>query len=760
MLPSPVNANAFSNEVKEGWEQRENQYAQEVPQIHYPQDQQIEPDAIPEETMDAPSAHPPPDASFRTVTDDHSDRGMQNEFDETARQPGIEQAPVTYTDYAEGQDSQTQTYANSNDASGNDLYGSDQRDRNEQLSYGNDNAQPRYGHNNAQSSYSDNNAQPSYNDGNVQPSYSDGNTQPLFSDGNAQPSYSDNNAQPSYNDGNVQPSHSDGNAQPSYSDGNAQPSYNDGNAQPTYSDNNAQPLYNDDKVQPSYSDGNTQPSYNDNNAQPFYSNHAAQPFYDDNTAQMFYSNDGGYKEPETYRDTNRNAREEDPYGLGRQQTTYSQHTEYRPQNARRMDTSNIIMQPVVQDTEMPTSALSRNDSLLRTASPADTPEPPEPYTASVEPAPRTISSEAYAPLGETSLQSTSPLTSMEGTQSGAVQPLPESSPPLYHSKPTPAIPSAAPKSPTRKQPNSPAKQQVSRTEPRRSTSKHESDQQRSSIAYLNEPPKIEPPMRAPPPVTSALPLPSTSPYFNPYASLRATSNTQGPATSGPPEPPTTSARPKQLRGESRPDSVLGSRYGFDMKAVQPLEDKPLRQQPTPNANPNAVTAKDYSYNIRHEPEGRRLNAGAFRRAPPSASSLSTANSGNGSDGAMSPAARLRDEWRASAYTTPMATPAAEGAQPPQLLEPPESSMYNDNRAESRSNYSHRTSAVDAPTDVVENDDASHTSYSRRESNEVHPLNVRKKPTVPQDSEVANGTGDRPPVSTGGFSYGSYVTALD
>lgn len=368
------------------------------------------------------------------------------------------------------------------------------------------------------------------------------------------------------------------------------------------------------------------------------------------------------------------------------------------------------------------------------------------------------------------------------------------------SAPSPMTPSSPPHRKSSGGPPAPAKQS-SYSRKTGQSSKQQQQQiendysQRSSIAYLNEPPSLQPPMKAPPPVTSGLPLPSTSPYFNSYANLRSysghydngymSSSASSPGLSG----GSVGSRPKG----ARVDSALGSRFGYDMKAVDPStgkpatnnnsssssydvdKHKPLRQQPVPNVNPGAVTPKDYSYAIKsgddasssaHGGGGKRLNAGAFRRAPPSnssyfASSSNAANNADNGDGAISPAQRLRDEWRASTYSTPMTTPAVEVAsstpsQDPQLAQAdpanarhstastidPES-MYNDRQAHSTragpaAGFTHRTSAVDAPTDVLPHDEISHTSLSQMSgiNEETLPLNVHKRASsqqVPDDS---------------------------
>ena len=440
---------------------------------------------------------------------------------------------------------------------------------------------------------------------------------------------------------------------------------------------------------------------------------------------------------------------------GQMKDSHSPSSRFMNEAPLRMDTSNIIMQPVSQEAEVnftpsqsPIVQDTPNFGVSLASSPVQyTPASPPATTSSGPYDSSLVKQKAQAPA----LQTQSAVSNVE--------------------KRTPTASTNASKFPVRKQSHPPAKQQTSRTEPRRSVSKQEPDTLRSSIAYLNEQPTIEPPMRAPPPVTSVLPLPSTSPYFNPYANLKSPNQAQGLSAGSSADNSGSTTRSKQLRGEPRPDSVLGSRYGFDMKAVQPPEDKPFRQQPTPNVNPSAVTAKDYSYNIRQEPDGRRLNAGAFRRAPPSSSSFNTMQSGNGSDGAMSPAARLRDEWRASTYTTPMATPAADEtqnhlpdlpvqAQALQQADRPDS--YDEsNGIGSRSNYSHRTSAVDAPTDVLPDGDLNTAPpYTPQEANEVLPLNLRKRSTAAQDGEMGSASGQPPVGSSGGFGGGKYVTAIE
>lgn len=304
-----------------------------------------------------------------------------------------------------------------------------------------------------------------------------------------------------------------------------------------------------------------------------------------------------------------------------------------------------------------------------------------------------------------------------------------------------------PSSPTRRDRTPPVKQNSYRSDHNK---RHDSNEGtgRSSIAYLNDTPNLEPPMRAPPPVNLGMPLPSSSPYFNPYANLRSSSGGPGDfgATGGGLANSTNSGRPKGAR-TSVLDTTLGSKHGFDMRSVQQAaHERPLLQQPSPNTNLGAVREKDYSYAIRTGDDGggRRLAAGAFRRANPSTSSIPSFRSGNNED-ATSPAQRLRDEWRMS---QPVLPPNSEFVTPAQTpsglpLETPGSGyidvgedMYGE-RADSRAPLSHRTSAIDAPMDVMPNDDQSHSDLAHiAEGNEesVQPLNVKKKSPASTSAE--------------------------
>lgn len=325
-----------------------------------------------------------------------------------------------------------------------------------------------------------------------------------------------------------------------------------------------------------------------------------------------------------------------------------------------------------------------------------------------------------------------------------------------------------PSSPTRRERTPPVKQQSYRSEHRTRQDSNEA-MGRSSIAYLNDTPTLEPPMRAPPPVNLGMPLPSTSPYFNPYANLRSTSGGPGDhaaSTNG--GASGTSGRPKGAR-TSTLDTTLGSKHGFDMRSVQQAHERPLLQQPSPNLNLGAVREKDYSYAIRTGDDGggRRLAAGAFRRANPSTSSIPSFRSGN--DDATSPAQRLRDEWRSSQSVFP--SPASEFVTPAQTpgglpLEAPASGyidvgddMYGE-RADSRAPLSHRTSAIDAPMDVMPNDDQSHSDLHHiAEGNEetVMPLNVRKKSPGSPSAEFPRPTTADQSSGNDGFNGGQFVT---
>lgn len=295
---------------------------------------------------------------------------------------------------------------------------------------------------------------------------------------------------------------------------------------------------------------------------------------------------------------------------------------------------------------------------------------------------------------------------------------------------------------------------------------------RSSIAYLNDTPTIEPPMKAPPPINLGMPLPSSSPYFNPYAGLRSSSGgTQGEGTPSMGAGSTSSAKPKGARG-SAVDTTLGSKHGFDLSATQPAHERPLLQRPPTNLTSGAVREKDYSYAIKSGEDGggRRLAAGAFRRANPSSSSIPSFRSND--DGGMSPAQRLRDEWRTSQtfaapppseYLTPAQTPSAMPTTAEEYTEAGVEDMYGE-RAQSRTPLSHRTSAIDAPTDVMPNEELSHNDLhglaeggGPEQDDPVLPLNVRKRSIVDGVSIKSNEKSPRP---TDGFGGGQFVTRLE
>lgn len=328
--------------------------------------------------------------------------------------------------------------------------------------------------------------------------------------------------------------------------------------------------------------------------------------------------------------------------------------------------------------------------------------------------------------------------------------------------------SVVPSSPTRRERTPPVKQQLYRSEHR---NRHDSNEGmgRSSIAYLNDIPSLEPPMRAPPPVNLGMPLPSSSPYFNPYSNLRSNSGGPGDYSTSMGANSPASGRPKGAR-TSTLDTTLGSKHGFDLRSVQQAHERPLLQQPSPNLNMGAVRDKDYSYAIRTGDDGggRRLAAGAFRRSNPSSSSIPSFRSAN--DDSTSPAQRLRDEWRNSQSVLP--SPPTEFVTPAQTpgglpVDRPASGyidvgedMYGE-RADSRAPLSHRTSAIDAPMDVIPNDDQSQPDLAHiAEGNEeaVLPLNVRKKSPAAASAEFPKRSTEAE--GSEGFDGGQFVTKLE
>lgn len=348
--------------------------------------------------------------------------------------------------------------------------------------------------------------------------------------------------------------------------------------------------------------------------------------------------------------------------------------------------------------------------------------------------------------------------------------------PHLHSYTTVATSSKSPTTPVT--PSSPPRRE--KTPPAKQHSYRSTNEAmgRSSIAYLNETPTIEPPMKAPPPTNLGMPLPSSSPYFNPYANLRSTSGGYAghPASTSGGTSGASANRPKGSRNSTL-DTSLGSKHGFDLRAVQQPHERPLLQQPSANLNSGAVREKDYSYAIRTGDDGggRRLAAGAFRRANPSSTSIPSFRSGD--DGATSPAQRLRDEWRNS--QSAIATPATEFVTPAQTPgslpgDTPDASargrdsymgggddMYGE-RAASRMPLSHRTSAIDAPTDVMPNDDTSHSDlHGIAEGNDetILPLNVRKKSPQASSAEFP-GSNEAGQDGTSGFGHGQFVTRLE
>lgn len=341
------------------------------------------------------------------------------------------------------------------------------------------------------------------------------------------------------------------------------------------------------------------------------------------------------------------------------------------------------------------------------------------------------------------------------------------------------VPSGAPGVTAIKGGKSPPTKQNSYREHRASLSKVEADYHRSSMAYLNQPVVIAPPMRAPPAITTGLPLPSSSPYFNAYAGLGGNSGNSS------------SSKLVKKVESPREGGVLGSRHGYDLKAGQPAEEKPLRLEPSPNAVPSAAKAKDYSYAIRtdtgdsfaasagHPSGGKKLNAGAFRRSsgqpgggyaaayPPGAP-----GSRQDSDGAISPAARLRDEWRAASQTSlsaaPASTYATPSATPVNLSESQTMSLpqYTPNTVVTgpalplmNTDY-HRLSTADAPTDVnpAESESNGDLAALSHDSSAVQPLNVRNKRT--SAVEMPTSVHTSPQAGVSGFDGGKYVTNLD
>lgn len=355
-------------------------------------------------------------------------------------------------------------------------------------------------------------------------------------------------------------------------------------------------------------------------------------------------------------------------------------------------------------------------------------------------------------------------------------------PPTHLSYTTVATSSKSPTSPvvpspTRREKTPPAKQHSYRSD-HKSRLETNDTMGRSSIAYLNDTPVLEPPMRAPPPTNLGMPLPSSSPYFNPYANLRSHSGgtaEHAASTSGGLSG-ASGGRPKGAR-TSALDTSLGSKHGFELRTAPPAHERPLLQQPIANANANALRDKDYSYAIRTGDDGggRRLAAGAFRRANPSSSSIPSFRSG---EDASSPAQRLRDEWRSSQsvlpspaaeFVTPAQTPGSlpadtPGAEQRGYMDAGED-MYGE-RAASRMPLSHRTSAIDAPMDVMPNDDMSQSDLHQiaegagEGEENVLPLNVRKKsPNAAQTEFSAPNHADSPEVGEG-FGGGQFVTKLE
>lgn len=295
-------------------------------------------------------------------------------------------------------------------------------------------------------------------------------------------------------------------------------------------------------------------------------------------------------------------------------------------------------------------------------------------------------------------------------------------------------------------------------------------------------------MKAPPPVTSLGPLPSTSPYFNSYATLRSSSyGKTEPSPSVSASAGESAGRPRGSRSNS---NSLGNKLGYDKKSSHSNQEKSLLQMPMANTNPSAVSNKDYSYAIYNDTGsgGRKLNAGAFRRGQPHRESSYMSAHSTGTDGTVSPAQRLRDEWRnsqiaiappaadtPSAYATPSSTPAAFEPSVEQLAAAEQGrqpanrdsmDMYGDR---AQSSYLHRTSAVDAPTDVLPSDNYSHTSLNRLaeegESEAVLPLNLRKRSVVSDMPDApTQDSGQRLSTATAtgpaGFNDGRYVTNLD
>lgn len=454
------------------------------------------------------------------------------------------------------------------------------------------------------------------------------------------------------------------------------------------------------------------------------------------------------------------------------------------------DTSHVVMAPVVANN------VNANPQGIQQTSSSFSPPPGRPSGPAQSRAPPASSSSSMPQLPfpgagntlGTGLPPPAPPSSSSKRQSLPPAPLQKESYRSTSSSKSPPSASAPtspnPGSPTR---TKPTKQSSSSREPRQSVTKRSDSAeyaQRSSIAYLNDTPHIEPPMKAPPPVTSLGPLPSTSPYFNSYATLRSSSYGKNETTpsfgaSG----ADTSSRPRGARSNS---NSLGNKLGYDKRSSHSNQEKSLLQMPTANAYPGAASNKDYSYAIYNDigSGGRKLNAGAFRRSQPHRESSYTSAQGSGADGTVSPAQRLRDEWRSSqivpapvetpsTYGTPSGTPgiaepslqelalAEQGQQPNR----DSMDMYGD-RAQSA--YLHRTSAIDAPTDVLPSDNYSHTSLNRlaedRGEEAVLPLNVRKRSVVSEmpDAPVHSSTEQVQSTKTGagGFDGGRYVTNLE
>ena len=515
-----------------------------------------------------------------------------------------------------------------------------------------------------------------------------------------------------------------------------------------------------------------------------------------------------------YTDTNLTPSGDDLSGTGlygnqtESPTTETTPTAYNPPNPAtaapaydgRYDTSNVVMAPVLSDQPavQPIPRQVSNSSFA--------PPPGRPSGPAQSRAPPTSSSMQQLPFpgaGQTLGSSAAPVSLSSSTskrQSLPPAPLQQASYRSTSSSKTPppasapTSPNPNPSSPTR---TKPTRQTSSQRESRQGLAKRQDSSdyaQRSSIAYLNDVPHIAPPMRAPPPVTSLGPLPSTSPYFNSYATLRSSSY-------GKPEPsPSLSASASESASRPRTGSrsnsnSLGNKLGYDKKQSHSSQEKPLLQMPQANSGPSTSSNRDYTYAI-NDPGtgtgGRKLNAGAFRRNQPQRESSYLSTQSTGTDGTVSPAQRLRDEWRNSQavpltpsiaetqsnYATPQSTPAIEQANPsieqlaenerghPQYRESLD--MYGD-RAQSSQQYLHRTSAVDAPTDVLPSDNYSHTSLNRlaeegRDEEAVLPLNVRKRSVVSEmpDAPAYDGSqqGSQDTTIPGGFNGMKYVTNLE